>query len=48
MRARWLLALLLGVVLLGSQIAAALAGVESGDPGKSQGDVHEDLHSHNH
>lgn len=47
MRTRWLVALLLGVVLLGSQIAAALAeGVEGGDPGK--GELHENHNADNH
>lgn len=48
MRTRWLVALLLGVVLLGSQVAAALAeGVEGGDP-PGKGEQHENSHADHH
>lgn len=41
MRTRWLVALLLGVLLLGSQVAKVLADDEGGDPGHSQEESHE-------
>jgi hypothetical protein len=45
LRTRWLLALLLSIVLVGSQLVAALAdGIEGGDP-HGHGHGHQD-HGH--